>query len=96
MKRFVCISLVLFIGALSALPQEDSNFTLWQLPSQINTIGNSYVFQMNNGKVVVMDGGVKAEAEFLKGSSLRCTLGVSPNVQRRLDPFYFLNNALRA
>lgn len=40
---------------------------MWQLPSQINTIGNSYVFRMNNGKIVVMDGGVKEEAPYLRG-----------------------------
>lgn len=67
MRQMIHISLILFLGALSAFPQEESNFTLWQLPSQINTIGNSYVFQMNNGKVVVMDGGVKEETSYLKG-----------------------------
>jgi beta-lactamase superfamily II metal-dependent hydrolase len=44
-----------------------SDFVLWQLPSQINTIGNSYVFRMSNGKVVVMDGGVKDETPYLRG-----------------------------
>ncbi|MDR2039498.1 MAG: MBL fold metallo-hydrolase [Bacteroidales bacterium] len=44
-----------------------NDFTLWQLPSQINTIGNSYVFLTDNGKVVVMDGGVKEEALYLRG-----------------------------
>lgn len=40
---------------------------MWQLPSQVNTIGNSYVFRINDGKVVVMDGGVKKEADYLRG-----------------------------
>lgn len=30
---------------------QDDTFTLWQLPSQINTIGNSYVIQTDDGKV---------------------------------------------
>ncbi|MEN8156941.1 MAG: MBL fold metallo-hydrolase [Bacteroidota bacterium] len=67
MKRIVLIALLIFSGVLSLFPQENSNFTLWQLPSQINSIGNSYVFQMENGKVVVMDGGLKEETEYLKG-----------------------------
>ena len=52
---------------LSAKSSGKSGFTLWQIPSQINTIGNSYVFRTDKGRVVVMDGGVKDEAMFLKG-----------------------------
>jgi beta-lactamase superfamily II metal-dependent hydrolase len=44
-----------------------SSFTMWQIPSHKNTIGNSYVFRTNKGKVVVMDGGYKEEANFLRG-----------------------------
>jgi len=44
-----------------------SNFILWQLPSQTDTIGNSYVFLMNNGKIVVMDGGFSSDAPYLRG-----------------------------
>lgn len=46
---------------------EDDGFTLWQIPSQINTIGNSYVIRTGNGKVIVMDGGVKEEEGYLRG-----------------------------
>ncbi|MDD4578989.1 MAG: family 20 glycosylhydrolase, partial [Anaerolineaceae bacterium] len=46
---------------------QDDTFTLWQLPSQINTIGNSYVIQTDDGKVIVMDGGVKEEEGYLRG-----------------------------
>ncbi len=52
---------------LTEKKQKDSNFTLWQLPSQVNTIGNSYVFQMSNGKIAVMDGGMMEETAYLKG-----------------------------
>ena len=42
-------------------------FTMWQLFSQVNTIGNSYVFLTDKGRVVVMDGGMNDEALYLKG-----------------------------
>ena len=45
----------------------EETFTLWQLPSQVNTIGNSYVIQTVNGKVIVMDGGSKKETDYLRG-----------------------------
>ena len=75
MKRrdFLRISLLGGVAAtllpvdLSAKSSGKSGFTLWQIPSQINTIGNSYVFRTDKGRVVVMDGGVKDEAMFLKG-----------------------------
>lgn len=47
--------------------KQDDTFTLWQLPSQINTIGNSYVIRTDNDKVIVMDGGVKEEEGYLRG-----------------------------
>ena len=42
-------------------------FTLWQIPSQVNTIGNSYVLLTDKGRVVVMDGGMPEETSFLRG-----------------------------
>jgi len=66
MKRFLIV-LVLSLGLTPAFPKGHPDFVLWQLPSQVNTIGNSYVFRMNNGKVVVMDGGVKEETPYLRG-----------------------------
>lgn len=44
-----------------------SAFTVWQIPSHSNTIGNSYVFQTKTGKVIVMDGGYPEEAYTLRG-----------------------------
>lgn len=67
MKRIVICIVFLSLGLYPAFSAKQSNFVLWQLPSQINTIGNSYVFQMNDGKVVVMDGGVKEETIYLRG-----------------------------
>lgn len=43
----------------------NKTFTLWQLESQINTIGNSYVIRTVNGKVIVMDGG--HDKDYLRG-----------------------------
>lgn len=42
-------------------------FTLWQLESQVNTIGNSYVIRTHNGKIIVMDGGEEREKDYLRG-----------------------------
>lgn len=47
--------------------RQDDTFTLWQLPSQINTIGNSYVIRTDNNKIIVIDGGVKEEENYLRG-----------------------------
>jgi beta-lactamase superfamily II metal-dependent hydrolase len=52
---------------VSACEQNVSNFTLWQLPLTSDYVGNSYVFLMENGKVAVMDGGLKEETPYLRG-----------------------------
>ena len=59
---------------LSAKSSGKSGFTLWQIPSQVDTIGNSYVFKTDKGRLVVMDGGMNEEAPFLRGflSALGC------------------------
>lgn len=44
-----------------------SCFTMWQIPSHENTIGNSYVFRTHRGRLIVMDGGMPAESMFLRG-----------------------------
>ena len=51
----------------SSAGKRKSGFTLWQIPSHSNTIGNSYVFLTKKGKVVVMDGGMPEEANTLRG-----------------------------
>ena len=62
------IVLLSVLWMVSACAQEESNFTLWQLPYQVKRkVGNSYVFRMSNGKVAVMDGGFKEEVPYLKG-----------------------------
>lgn len=47
--------------------KKKSGFTLWQIPSHSNTIGNSYVFRTTKGKVIVMDGGFAEEANNMRG-----------------------------
>lgn len=48
-------------------PDVKAGFVMWQLPSQVNTIGNSYVLLTDGGKVVVMDGGKPEETPYLRG-----------------------------
>lgn len=59
------LPLLLAMVLISCGRQE--TFTLWQLSSQINTIGNSYVIRTANDKIIVMDGGVNQEKDYLKG-----------------------------
>ena len=67
MKRRDFLRVTLVGGAAAAVAPLDlwgkgtgkSGFTLWQLPSQVDTIGNSFVFLTDKGRVVVMDGGMK-------------------------------------
>lgn len=47
--------------------QLNSHFTLWQLPSQIGSIGMSYVLQTSNGKLIVFDGGWVQESGYMRG-----------------------------
>lgn len=69
MKRIILIAATaVYLFLMSACcPKTEETFTLWQLPSQVNTIGNSYVIQTINGKVIVMDGGSKNETDYLRG-----------------------------
>lgn len=47
--------------------KKKSSFTMWQIPSHKNTIGNSYVFRTSEGKIIVMDGGFPQEEFFMRG-----------------------------
>jgi len=70
MKHFCYILLLGLIacGILQAKGTKLVNtFVLWQLPSQVNTIGNSYVIKTDNGKIIVIDGGVDKEEGYLRG-----------------------------
>ncbi len=67
MNKIASVVFLVFAFAWNVNSQTKSDFELWQLPSQINTIGNSYVFRTADGKIAVMDGGVDAEAPYLRG-----------------------------
>lgn len=61
-KMFLALVAMWFVAC-----ESQDSFTLWQLPSQIDTIGNSYVVRTVGGKLIVMDGGMAAEKDYLKG-----------------------------
>ena len=61
------IFFTLLLSSILASTAAANSFTLWQLPSQIDNIGNSYIILTPNGKVIVMDGGLKEEAPYLRG-----------------------------
>jgi beta-lactamase superfamily II metal-dependent hydrolase len=56
-------------SAVSAEPSHDGKktFTLWQLPSRTPTQNMSYVIRTLGGRIVVVDGGNKGDAEYLRG-----------------------------
>lgn len=69
-KKFLLLCIYCGVFLVALLPAGCSagkKFTLWQLPSQVNTIGNSYVLKSTKEKVVVMDGGTKDEESYLRG-----------------------------
>jgi beta-lactamase superfamily II metal-dependent hydrolase len=44
----------------------DSSFTLWQLPGQTNSQMNSYVIRTPGNELIVIDGGTKGDAAYLR------------------------------
>ena len=48
-----------------SLSSADQGFTLWQIPSHRDAIGNAYVIRTASGKIIVMDGGFETEAAFM-------------------------------
>jgi len=70
MRYIVALTILLGTVQLS-LSAEDNDtaktFTLWQLPEQTPIQMMSYVIQTANGKVIVIDGGTKGDAPYLKG-----------------------------
>ncbi len=56
------------LAAAAGKEKENKNtFTLWQIPSHTDNIGNSYVLRTSKGRIIVMDGGLKEEANTLRG-----------------------------
>lgn len=64
MKRLLLI--ILSAVALCGCAEKRS-FTLWQLPSQADDHGNSYVIRTANGHIIAIDGGKAPEADYLRG-----------------------------
>jgi len=65
----VCLFMVLGSGALAEEPngEQRSTFTLWQLPSRTPSQNMSYVLRSCRGRIIVIDGGNKGDAEYLRG-----------------------------
>jgi beta-lactamase superfamily II metal-dependent hydrolase len=47
--------------------EDCATFTLWQLPSRTPSQNMSYVMQSVHGSIIVIDGGNKGDAEYLRG-----------------------------
>ena len=65
MKRIFYSAVLLLLAGCGN--KADDTFTLWQLPSTTDNIGNSYVIQTPGGKLIVMDGGFETERNYLRG-----------------------------
>ncbi|MCL5270767.1 MAG: MBL fold metallo-hydrolase, partial [bacterium] len=52
--------------ALAAVGRTET-YTIWQLPAQTHTQMMAYVLRTAGGRVVVIDGGTKGDAPYLKG-----------------------------
>ncbi|HIJ72558.1 MAG TPA: MBL fold metallo-hydrolase [Candidatus Hydrogenedentes bacterium] len=70
MKHVMIAAVLLCVGSVAGMADDalsGPSFTLWQLPEQSPTQMQSYVVRTVHGKVMVVDGGNKAEAPYLKG-----------------------------
>lgn len=65
MKNKLTTTVIALLISLSS--QAGGGFSLWQLASQADKIGNSYVMRTDKGRVVVIDGGYAEEAPYLHG-----------------------------
>lgn len=68
MIRFLtCVTCWALVALCGCTRGRQEGFTLWQLPSQADDHGNSYVIRTPSGRVVAIDGGKAAEADYLRG-----------------------------
>lgn len=56
----------LLLSSVQASSDCGGTFTLWQLPGQSGSQMNSYVLQTSGGQIIVVDGGYKIDADYLK------------------------------
>lgn len=62
------MSLLASLAAMCGCSRDAARgFTLWQLPSQADDHGNSYVIRTPHGRVIAVDGGKGPEADYLRG-----------------------------
>lgn len=54
------------MGAAVTQTAAAESFTLWQLPEQTHSQMMSYVIRTPGDKIVVIDGGVKGDADYLR------------------------------
>lgn len=52
-------------------PNNDTVFTLWQLPGRTRTHMNSYIIRTAGDELIVIDGGTKKDTKFLR-KFIRC------------------------
>lgn len=63
----IFISFFMLRGGVFESSGKSNVYTLWQLDSQTGWVMNSYVLKSPNDKIVVIDGGCKEDAPYLKG-----------------------------
>lgn len=66
MKKHIFTLIAIIVASLASTAAKPG-FKMWQIASQEDNIGNSYVFQTDKGKVVVIDGGFRTQDNYLRG-----------------------------
>ncbi len=62
----IALAVSCILAAYADAAQKPKSFTLWQLPEQTHSQMMSYVIRTPNGKVIVIDGGMKGDADYLR------------------------------
>ena len=65
-KAVAMISLAALGSQLFAAPEGEQQCTLWQLPGQTRSQMNSYVIRTIGNELIVIDGGTKGDAAYLR------------------------------
>ncbi len=75
MKKYIFLILAIFnlstyaytsSSVIEVDKDSSETFTFWQLPSQSTSQMMSYVIKSSQGKIIVIDGGTKADGKYLK------------------------------
>lgn len=62
----IALAVSCILAAYADAARKPKSFTLWQLPEQTHSQMMSYVIRTPNGKVIVIDGGMKGDADYLR------------------------------